>query len=79
MVEENKLTLTVREVQRRLGLSRGSVYKAVRTGAIPSIKIGRRILIPIFALQRRLEERPANDGGKHVANAEPTPPFPRRA
>jgi len=78
MLEDNtKLTLTVAEVQEKLGLSRGLVYQAVRTGAIPSIRIGRRILIPIVALRRKLEERPANDEIEQIGNARTTPPSPR--
>ena len=49
-----KLTLTVDEAAKALGLSRNSCYQAVDTGAIPSIRIGKRILIPRFALERLL-------------------------
>ena len=51
---ENRLTLTVDEAAQALGLSRNSCYQAVDTGAIPSIRIGKRILIPRFALERLL-------------------------
>jgi excisionase family DNA binding protein len=43
---------SVDETAARLGLERKSVYEAVRTGAIPSIRIGRRILIPASYLGR---------------------------
>ena len=49
-----KLTLTVDETARALGLSRNSCYQAVETGALPSLRIGKRILIPRFALERLL-------------------------
>ena len=49
-----KLTLSVDEAARVLGLSRNSCYQAVETGAIPSLRIGKRILIPRFALERLL-------------------------
>ncbi len=49
-----KLTLTVDETAQALGLSRNSCYQAVETRAIPSIRIGKRILIPRFALERLL-------------------------
>ncbi len=49
-----KLTLTVDEAAKALGLSRNSCYQAAETGAIPSIRIGKRILIPRFALERLL-------------------------
>ena len=49
-----KLTLTVSEAAQTLGLSRNSCYQAVETGALPSLRIGKRILIPRFALERLL-------------------------
>ncbi len=63
--DSEKLVLTVGEARLKLGLSKGSIYEAVHSGQIPSIRIGRRILIPRAALQRLLEEP------KHV-NLTPT-------
>lgn len=55
-MSEEILAISVSEARRRLGgLSRQLVYEAVRTGQIPSIRIGRRILIPVSALERLLE------------------------
>ena len=51
-----RLVLTVEEARNLLGLSRGSMYEAVRRGQIPSLRIGRRILIPCAALQHLLEQ-----------------------
>ena len=53
--EAEKLVLNASEVSRLLGLSRGSVYQAIATGQIPSIRIGRRILISRASLRERLE------------------------
>jgi excisionase family DNA binding protein len=50
-----KLTLTVPEVAALLGLSRMSAYTAVRDGTIPSLRIGRRVLIPRVALDRLID------------------------
>ena len=52
----DRLVLNVAEARRELGLSRGLIYEAVRRGEIPSIRIGRRILIPRAALQRLLDK-----------------------
>jgi excisionase family DNA binding protein len=49
-----KLTATVDETARLLGVSRMTAYAAVRAGAIPSIRIGRRVLVPRVALDRLL-------------------------
>lgn len=40
------LTITVDEAAELLGVSRGSAYEAVRKGEIPTVRIGRRILVP---------------------------------
>ena len=49
-----KKTYTVEEVARVLGIGRTAAYEAVRLGTIPSVRIGRRILIPTTALDRLL-------------------------
>ncbi len=54
MEPKDRLTLSVHEASNLLGLGRGSVYEAIRTGQIPSIRVGRRILIPRAALERLL-------------------------
>jgi len=50
----NALVLTVEEVRKQLRLSRGLMYEAIHTGQIPSIRVGRRILIPRVALDHLL-------------------------
>ncbi|XUX00153.1 MAG: helix-turn-helix domain-containing protein [Dehalogenimonas sp.] len=52
---EQKALLTVDEVQKLLRISRGLTYQAIQRREIPSIRIGRRILIPRMALDRLLE------------------------
>ena len=47
-------TYTVVEAARVLGISREVAYRAVSTGEIPSVRIGKRILIPRVALDRLL-------------------------
>jgi excisionase family DNA binding protein len=45
-----RLTLTVEEAASLLGISRAFAYESVHRGDIPSIRLGRRILIPRAAL-----------------------------
>jgi excisionase family DNA binding protein len=52
-----RLTLTVEETARLLGISRGAAYEAVRRGELPSLRIGRRILIPRSRLADLLDDR----------------------
>jgi excisionase family DNA binding protein len=47
-------TLTVEEAARELGIGRNTAYEAVRRGEIPTIAIGRRLLVPRDALERML-------------------------
>lgn len=57
---EEKVVLTVEEVAAKLKISRPSAYLAVQRGEIPVIRIGRRILVPVAALEKLL----ANAGSK---------------
>ena len=51
---DQRQTHTVEEVAQLLGIGRNSAYEAVRRGEIPSIKIGKRVLVPRAALDRML-------------------------
>ena len=51
---EDRLTMTVEEAAKALGISRAFAYEAVNNGDIPTIRIGRRILVPKAALNRLL-------------------------
>lgn len=62
-----RLTLTVEEAAGTLGISRAFAYEAVKRGEIPSIRIGRRVLVPRAALERLLTGR-----GAAAAASEPT-------
>jgi len=55
-MDSEKLTLTVSETARLLGISRGLAYEMVRTGEIPSVRFGKRVLIPRRALEKLLEQ-----------------------
>lgn len=47
MNEEGKaLTLGIEEAARLLGIGRATAYEAARTGQLPTIRIGRRLLVP---------------------------------
>jgi excisionase family DNA binding protein len=56
MSMEKKLTISVPEMAQLLGISRMTAYAAVRDGTIPSLRIGRRVLISRAALDRWLAE-----------------------
>ena len=54
MGETDRLTLTVEEAAHLLGISRGLAYELARSGKLPVIRLGRRLLIPRIALERML-------------------------
>lgn len=53
---EERLTLTVNECAKLLGIGRQLAYDRVKTGEIPVIKVGRRLLVPRKALEKLLEQ-----------------------
>lgn len=54
-----KLTYTVTEAAELLGISRSSAYECVRRGEIPSLTLGRRVIIPRRTLEALLDGEPA--------------------
>ena len=53
-----RLTFTVDEVARLLGVSRSGAYDSITRGEIPSFNIGRRVLVPRDAFLEMLKPRP---------------------
>ena len=49
-------TMTVEEAAHELDICRNAAYQAVREGQIPSIRIGKRIIIPRAAFERMLDQ-----------------------
>lgn len=59
------MTYTVDDVAALLGIARGKAYEHVRSGAIPSIRMGKRYLIPRERFHAWLNCEPAT--AKEVA------------
>ena len=58
-------TLTVEAAGEIMGIGRNQAYEAVHRGELPSIKIGKRILVPKALLEKLLEGNlPASRGVK---------------
>ena len=62
---EQRLTLSVEEAACLLGISRGLAYEMARTGQLPTIRFGRRLLVPRRALERMLEGSVDGKGEEH--------------
>lgn len=49
-------TLTVPEAAQVLGVTPNHAYIAARKGDLPTIRLGRKVLVPVDALERMLAE-----------------------
>jgi excisionase family DNA binding protein len=54
VVTAGRATFSVEEAAEVLGIGRNTCYEQVKIGSIPSIRVGKRILIPRAALDRML-------------------------
>ena len=52
---QDRATYTLDKAATILGISRAGAYQAARRGEIPTIRFGKRILVPRKALERLLE------------------------
>ncbi len=55
-MKQVSLTMTVEEAAAALSIGRSLAYEAARDGRIPTIRIGRRLLVSRRALEKLLEE-----------------------
>lgn len=66
---QDRAVISVEQAASVLGIGRTAAYNAVRTQQIPSVRVGRRVLIPVPALMAWLgfeaaaEETPADHTG----------------
>lgn len=61
---EEKIVLSVEEVARLLGISRFLAYECARRGTIPTIRLGRRLLIPREAFMAWLRGQNAEEDSR---------------
>ena len=59
----NRLVLTVAEAADRLGISSDLAYDLVARGELPSLRLGRRIVIPRIALLELVESATGGRSG----------------
>ena len=52
----DELVLTVDETKTLLKIGLTATYEAIRRGEIPSIRIGRRVLVPMVGLKKMLDQ-----------------------
>lgn len=67
-MEKKKLCLSAAEVSKETGVSLSMIRKLTRSGEIPHIKVGRRILYPVSTIMNWLDRNtigitvPSKDG-----------------
>jgi excisionase family DNA binding protein len=54
-MEQVRLTVTVEEAAQLLGISRALAYELAARHELPSVRLGRRIVVPLRALEDMLE------------------------
>lgn len=60
-MEDKKMALFISDAAKKLGVFRSSLYELIRGGKIPSVKVGRRLVIPMEArTQPESESRHVN-------------------
>lgn len=52
----SRATVTVEEAAQILGVGRSTAYESARTGDLPTIAFGRRLVVPVAKLRRMLGE-----------------------
>jgi excisionase family DNA binding protein len=52
-----RVTISVPEAGKKLGIGRNAAYEAARRGEIPVIRLGKRIVVPTAAFEKMLAVR----------------------
>lgn len=73
-----RLTLTIDEAARALGISRNSAFAAAHRGEIPTLKIGRRLLVPKVAFEKMLANWTPGEADVETTQENPRPKTTRR-
>lgn len=61
--ERDRLVVTVEQAGRLLGISRGLAYELARTGQIPAIRLGRRLVVSRARLLAMLQDGAPESSG----------------
>ena len=77
MQPDDRLTVTVEEAARLLGVSRGLAYELVARGQLPALRLGRRRVVPRIAIDALIADACANNGGENEPSG-PAPQLPER-
>jgi len=62
-MDTEKMAFSVKETAQLLGVGRNTMWKAVWRGQVPTIRIGKRRLVPKVALEQMLLGKDKDKGG----------------
>lgn len=60
MAQDTQIALTVAEAAQRLRISQVAAYRQIKAGQIPSVRVGRRLLVPAAWIDQLLEDAVAD-------------------
>jgi excisionase family DNA binding protein len=55
-VKPDRVTVSVTEAAHMLGIGRTLAYEAARDGSLRTIRVGRRVLVPMLAIEELLSQ-----------------------
>jgi excisionase family DNA binding protein len=58
----DELLISVNEAARRLGIGRSLCYELIASGQLPRVRVGRRTLVPVIALQEWVDRQLLAEG-----------------
>jgi len=64
-MDETRQTITVEQAALILGISRGLAYQMAREKRIPTLKFGKRLVVPKWAIQHLLQEPQEAPASQH--------------
>jgi len=55
-MEIERLTYTIPEAAKALGIGKSNAYEMARTGQLPVLRFGKRLVVPRYALEQMLRQ-----------------------
>ena len=62
---DSRRTMSVESAAQRLGIGKAAAYRGIKSGEIPSIRIGKRILVPCSAFEALFTSTGASHSEEH--------------
>lgn len=59
-MEQEKLTYTIQETCKLLGIGKGKGYQLAHAGLLPVLKFGKRMVVPKYALEQMMKQAGRN-------------------